>query len=146
MQLVLMDVPQVLDNLEHQLRTLSNPVHPVFGQGVRHVVADVFGASVDQHLFKSILELNLGQIFRLFTSELCISPNIPISRALSSLKDSKIRELQKLTSSKTQKWFRNSYKLTSSKSCFNNCFRNSLVFVLKQQAGQRVAFLRSSRT
>ena len=61
MQLVLVDVPQVLDNLEHQLRTLSNPVHPVLGQGVCHVVADVLGASVDQNLFKSILELHLRQ-------------------------------------------------------------------------------------
>ena len=51
MQFVLVDVPQVLDNLEHQLRTLSNPVHPVLGQGVCHVVADVLGASVDQNLF-----------------------------------------------------------------------------------------------
>ena len=61
MQFVLVDFPQVLDNLEHQLRTLSNPVHPVLGQGVRHVVADVLGASVDQNLFKSILELHRGQ-------------------------------------------------------------------------------------
>ena len=50
-QLVLVHVPQVLDDLQHQLRALGYPVHPVLGQRVRHVVADELCTTVDQHLF-----------------------------------------------------------------------------------------------
>ena len=50
-KLVLMHVPKVLDDLQHQLRALSYPVHPVLCQRVRHVVADELCTSVDQHLF-----------------------------------------------------------------------------------------------
>ena len=54
-QLVLVHVPQVLDDLQHQLRTLSYPVHPVLRQRVRHVVADELCATVYQHLLGKIL-------------------------------------------------------------------------------------------
>ena len=99
MQFVLVDVPQVLDNLEHQLRTLSNPVHPVLGQGVRHVVADVLGASVDQNLLTSFLELHRGQnilIVHLWVVHLSEHSNFKSVVLAQRLKDAGAAEVDQL--------------------------------------------------
>ena len=96
-QLVLVHVPQVLDDLQHQLRALSYPVHPVLGQRVRHVVADELCATVYQHLLGQILLSVFGSmISNLRVVHLAKHPDFKGVVFAQRLKDSRAAEVDQL--------------------------------------------------